>query len=137
MKSRQRDREELESEESDDDSEEDDNDARDPSVGAQSRPTSTPGKGREEDPGYAALLEEAEESLEEDSGDGEESSKKPPLPASKSSERNRRNSNSPLATICILVCSCWTLRLPVIYMDFVKYAVSFIEQLFYHVHFCY
>ena len=62
---------------------------------------------------------EAEEEDETEDENGEL-----PLPTSdgqpRKSGRRWKADDSPLATVSMLVLACWTMRVPVIYMDFVK-----------------
>lgn len=117
-----RERNDLESEESDGSNGDDQTDGDDD----QSRHTSGSELESEEDPAMAALLEEAEKHREDES-DGEDEGVPPPLPDHnrvRKAEGNRRGDDSPLSTVGVLVSACWTLRVPIIYMDFITCVFS-------------
>ncbi|TFK55944.1 hypothetical protein OE88DRAFT_1621636 [Heliocybe sulcata] len=75
----------------------------------------------ESDPEMAALMREASETS---SSEDEDAREKPPQPdsAAKRTGKHRTYSkyDAPVNTIAVLVLACWTLRLPVVYNDFVK-----------------
>ena len=74
-------------------------------------------------PGMKSILEEMSAEDEEDS-DNEDSNGELPLPGadehSKKSVGKRPVDETPMATVCVLILACWTMRVSVIYMDFVR-----------------
>lgn len=71
---------------------------------------------REEDPD---ILEMLRENSETDSSD-EEDSKAPTGVHIKRKRQTRSEYAAPANNIAVLILSCWTLRIPIIYADFVK-----------------
>ncbi|CAL1700735.1 unnamed protein product [Somion occarium] len=101
------------------------------SKASSSRSSSSPSEDEDEekDPELAELLREASEapsSPSEDEDDELYASQRPPedWDAYKKRKRRHRKSNngydSPAGNLAVLVVACWTLRLPITYMDFVR-----------------
>ncbi|KAL5527332.1 hypothetical protein ACEPAG_6123 [Sanghuangporus baumii] len=63
---------------------------------------------------------EASESDEEDRGRGPSHSQAKRISQRRTGMRWRGDDDSPAATICVLVHSCWLMRIPVIYKDFIS-----------------
>ena len=78
----------------------------------------------EEDPELERLLRE--NSVEPSSSDEEEDDLSNPLPQLKDQQAKNKTTfrpyDSPAGNIAILMLTCWTLRLPVMYMDFKRYS---------------
>jgi RNA polymerase I-specific transcription initiation factor RRN7 len=75
------------------------------------------------DPALAALLREASESSDSSSNDDENSphgdNEDPSKPTKKKRQKNRYE--LPISNLAVLVLACWTMRLPIIYMDVIRY----------------
>ena len=75
----------------------------------------------EEDPELEKLLREISETPS--SSDDEEQPRPKPAPESgkQKAKEVHRGYDSPAGNISVLMVACWTLRLPVIYMDFIRW----------------
>jgi RNA polymerase I-specific transcription initiation factor RRN7 len=76
------------------------------------------------DPELAALLREASESSSSSSEEQRDSL--PDHDGSSKTTKMRRQKNRyelPISTLAVVVLACWTMRLPIIYMDIIRYAI--------------
>ena len=77
----------------------------------------------DEDPQMAELMRQAEESpssSEDEDEQGDDAHKKVPAHRKKRSKFGRKY-DMPVNNLVVLVLACWTLRLPVTYMDFIRH----------------
>lgn len=76
----------------------------------------------DEDPEIAELMRQAEESpsSSEDEDEQEEGAKKVPAHRKRKSRFGRKY-DMPVNNLAVIVVACWTLRLPVAYMDFIRH----------------
>ncbi|OCB84415.1 hypothetical protein A7U60_g8399 [Sanghuangporus baumii] len=72
---------------------------------------------------------EASESDEEDRGRGPSHSQAKGISQRRTGMRWRGDDDSPAATICVLVHSCWLMRIPVIYKDLIRFVCLFLPSL--------
>lgn len=77
----------------------------------------------EEDPELEKLLRENSATPSSSSDEGENDGQPRPRPEQKASKNKStyRPYDSPAGNIAVLMLTCWTLRLPVMYMDFKRY----------------
>ncbi|KZT74365.1 hypothetical protein DAEQUDRAFT_660695 [Daedalea quercina L-15889] len=73
----------------------------------------------EDDPEMAELMRQAEETSSSSEDEGEEGAQKK-VPAHRTKKKFGRKYDMPVNNLAVLVVACWTLRLPVTYMDFVR-----------------
>jgi len=72
----------------------------------------------EEDPGMADLMHEASESESSDVEAGID--KRKGVSSDKRSKRSQRHDH-PAGNLAVILCACWTLRVPLIYQDLIRY----------------
>ncbi len=75
----------------------------------------------EEDPGMADLMHEASESESSSNEDVEAGiDKRKGVSSDKRSKRSQRHDH-PAGNLAVILCACWTLRVPLIYQDLIRY----------------
>lgn len=93
--------------------------------------TSSSDSSSEEDPEMVLLMEEnSGSSSSDDDLDGDAKNLLPKESVSKN--KIRRQYDTPASNVAVLMVACWTLRLPVLYMDFIRLVIPRILRI-YHI----